>query len=92
MAIHRALFYLANIPALSVSCFIGMKFDEAAFYFAVHCLANKPAFLRRTIVVRADARAAFIGRDDRVREFTFSEPVKVAAEDGLKVQPITTLK
>ena len=69
-----------------------MKFDEPAFYFAVHCLTNKPAFLGRTIVVRAHARAAFVGGDDRVPERTFGEPVKVAAEDGLKVQPVTALE
>ena len=64
---------------------IRAKFDETTFYFAVYCLTNEPAFLGRTIVVRADARAASVGGDDRVLEFTFSEPVKVAAEDGLKV-------
>ena len=92
MAIDRGLLYLSSIPALSVPCFIRAKFDEAAFDFAVHCLTNKPAFPRRTVVVRADARAAFIGGDGRVSERAFSEPVKVAAEDGLKVQPITALE
>ena len=59
------------------------KNDEAAFYFAVHCLTNKPAFLERTIVVLADAGAAFIGGDDRVSERTLGESVKMAAEDAL---------
>jgi hypothetical protein len=70
---------------------VGAKFDEPAFYFAVHCLTNEPAFLGRTIVVRTHTRAAFIGGDDRLLEGTFGEPVKVAAEDGLKVQSITAL-
>jgi len=69
-----------------------MKFDEATFYFAVHCLTNKPAFLGRTIVIIAHARAASIGGDDRVPEGMFGEPVKVAAEDGLEVQTVTALK
>jgi hypothetical protein len=69
-----------------------VKFDEAAFYFTVHCLTNKPAFLGRTIVVRADARAASIGGDDRVPKRALGEPVKVTAEDGLKVQAITAFK
>jgi len=77
---------------LSASCFIRTKFDEVAFYFAVHCLTDKPAFLGRTVVVRAHARAASIGGDDRVPERTFGEPVKVAAENGLKVQPVTPVK
>ena len=72
--------------------FIRAKFDEAAFYFAVYCLTNKPAFLGRTVVVLAHARAASVGGDERVPERAFGEPVKVAAEDGLKVQPITPLK
>jgi hypothetical protein len=72
--------------------FVRTKFDEAAFYFAVDCLTNKPAFLRRTIVVRADARAASVGGDGRVPEWTFGEPVKVAAEDCLEVQPVAALK
>jgi hypothetical protein len=72
--------------------FIRVKFDEAAFYFAVHCLTNKPAFLGGTIVVRADARAASVGSDDRMSKRTFSKPVKVAAKDRLKIQPITALK
>jgi hypothetical protein len=72
--------------------FIRAKFDEAAFYFAVRCLTNKPAFLGCTIVVRADARAASIGGDDRVPERTFRKPVKVTAEDGLQVQAVTALK
>jgi hypothetical protein len=41
-----------------------VKFDEAAFYFTVHGLANEPAFLGCAVVVEADARAAFIGGDD----------------------------
>jgi hypothetical protein len=69
-----------------------VKFDEAAFYFAVDCLTNKPAFLGRAIVVLADTRAASIGGDGRLLEATFGEPVKVAAEDGLKIQAITALK
>ena len=65
--------------------FIRTKFDEASFYFAVHCLTDKPAFLGRTIVVRPNARAASISGDDRVPERMFGEPVKVAAENGLEV-------
>jgi hypothetical protein len=72
--------------------FVRAKFDEAAFYFAVHSLTNKPTFLRCTIVVPADARAAPVCGDGRVPESSFGEPVKVAAEDGLKVQSITALK
>jgi ABC-type siderophore export system fused ATPase/permease subunit len=68
------------------------KFDEASFDFTVHCLTNEPAFLGRTIVVITHTRAAFIGGDDRLLERTFGEPVKVAAKDGLEVQPITALK
>jgi hypothetical protein len=68
------------------------KFDEAAFYFAVHGLTNEPAFLGCTIVVRAHARAASVGSDERVSKGTFSETVKVAAEDGLNVQPVATFK
>ena len=68
------------------------KFDESSFYFTLRCLTDKPAFLGGTIVIRADARAAFIGGDERVPERTFGEPVKVAAKDGLEVQPITALK
>ena len=86
------LFYLSSIPALSASCFVGAKFDKAAFYFAVYCLTNKPAFLGRTVVILAHARAAFVGGNDRVPERTFGEPVKVAAKDGLEVHPITALK
>ena len=86
------LFYLSSIPALSASCFVGAKFDETAFYFAVYCLTNKPAFLWRTIVVPADARAAFVGGDDRVPERAFGEPMKVAAKGGLEVQSITVLE
>jgi hypothetical protein len=71
---------------------IRAKFDETAFYFAVYCLTNEPAFLGRTIVVRADARAASVSGNDRLLEVTFSKPVKVAAEDSLKVQPITALE
>jgi hypothetical protein len=92
MAIDRGLLYLFSMLALSVPCFIRAKFDEAAFYFAVHCLTNKPAFLGRTVVVRAYARAAFVCGDGRVPERAFSKPVKVATEDGLKVQPITALE
>lgn len=69
-----------------------VKFDEAAFYFAVHCLTNKPALLWRTVVVIAHARAASVGGDGRLLEWTFGESVKVAAEDSLKVEPITALK
>jgi len=69
--------------------FIRAKFDEAAFYLAVHYLTNKPAFLGRTIVVRTHTRAASVGGDDRAPERTLSESVKVAAKDGLEVQPIT---
>ena len=68
------------------------KFDESPFYFTLRCLTDKPAFLRCTIVIGAHARAASIGRNDRLLERTFGEPVKVAAEDGLQVQPITALK
>ena len=50
-----------------------MKFDEAAFYFTVHGLANEPAFLGCAIVVKPDARAAFVGGDDRVPERTCGE-------------------
>ncbi len=71
---------------------VGAKFDEPAFYFTVYRLTNEPAFLGRTIVVRTHTRAAFIGGDDRLLEGTFGEPVKVAAEDGLKVQSVTALK
>ena len=71
---------------------VGAKFDEPAFYFTVRCLTNEPAFLGRTIVVRADTRAAFVGGDDRVPERTFGEPVKVPAKDGLEIQSITALK
>src|SRR5580765_4518972 len=92
METHRALFYLSGIPALSASCFVAAKFDEPAFNFTVHCRTDKPAFLGRTIVVRTHTRAAFIGGDDRLLEGTLGEPVKVAAEDGLKVQSITALK
>ena len=72
--------------------FIWAKFDEVAFYFAVHCLTNEPAFLGRTIVVLAHPGAAFIGGDYRVPESTFGKPVKVAAEDRLEVQPIAALE
>src|SRR4029450_2584258 len=72
--------------------FVRVEFDEAAFYFAVYCLTNKPAFLGRTIVVLADACAASVGGDDRVPERTFGEPVKMAAEDGLEGQSIAALK
>ena len=68
------------------------KFDESAFYFTLRCLTNEPAFLGRTIVVRTHTRAAFIGGDDRVPERTFGEPVKVAAKNGLEIQPITAFK
>ena len=86
------LFYLSSIPALSASCFIGVKFDETAFYFAVHHLTNEPAFLGRTVVILAHARAAFVGGNDRAPERAFGEPVKVAAKGGLEVQSITALK
>ena len=69
-----------------------MKFDEAAFYFTVHGLADEPAFLGRAIVVKPDSRAAFVGGDDRVPERTCGEPVKVSAENGLEIQPVTALK
>ena len=69
-----------------------MKFDETALYFAVRCLTNKPAFLGRTVVILAHARAASVSGDDRVPERTFGEPMKVAAEDGLNVQPVTALE
>jgi len=72
--------------------FIPAKFDETAFYFAVRCLTHKPAFLGRTIVVRADARAASVSGNDRLLEATFSKSVKVAAEDGLEVQTVTALE
>jgi len=68
------------------------KFDEVTFNFAVHGVANEPAFLGRTVVVPAHARAAFISSDDRFLEGVFGEPVKVAAEDRLKVQPVAALK
>ena len=68
------------------------KFDEVTFSFAVHGLANEPAFLGRTVVVWANAGAAFISSDDRFLEGAFGEPVKVAAEDRLKVQPVAALK
>ena len=63
MAIHRAALSVEN-TSVKRFLFGRVKFDEAAFYFAVHCLTNKPAFLGRTIVVRADARAASISGDD----------------------------
>jgi hypothetical protein len=68
------------------------KIDEAAFNFAVHGLTKKPAFLARAIVVRSHARAALVGRDDRVPGPTFGEPVKMAAKDGLEVQSIAALQ
>jgi hypothetical protein len=73
-------------------CLRRAKFDEAAFYFAVHGLTKKPAFLDRTIVVRAHARAALVGSDDRVPGPTFGKPVKMAAEDRPEVQPIAALQ
>jgi hypothetical protein len=85
---------LLSVQHTSVKRFLvsRAKFDEPAFYFAVHCLTNKPAFLGRTIVVLAHARAASISGDDRLLEGTFSEAVKVAAKDGLQVQAVTALK
>ena len=86
---------LLSVEHTSVKRFLfgRAKFDEPAFYFAVHCLTNKPAFLGRTIVVIAHARAAFVCGDGRVPERTFSKPVgEVTAEHGLEVQPITSLK
>ncbi len=68
------------------------KFDEPPFYFAVHSLTNEPAFLGRTIVVRAHTRAASVGGDDRVPERAFGESVKMAAEYRLEVQSITALE
>ena len=70
---------------LGASYFVRTKFDEAAFYFAVRGLTDEPAFLRRAIVVRTDARAAFIGGDDRVPERTFGEPVEMTAENSLEI-------
>jgi hypothetical protein len=69
-----------------------VNFDEAAFYFAAHCLTNKPAFLGCIIVILSNARRTSIGGDNRVLERAFGEPVKVAAEGGLKVQAVTSLK
>lgn len=69
-----------------------MKFDEAVFDFAVHRLANKPAFLWCAVVVEADTRAAFIGGDDRIPEGTCRESVEVATENGLEIQPVAALK
>lgn len=69
-----------------------MKLDETAFDFAVHGLANKPAFLGSSIVVEADTGAAFVGGDDRVPEGTCRESVEVAAENGLEIQPVAALK
>jgi hypothetical protein len=81
------------VPAgLSFFRVIWPKFDEATFNFAVHGLANEPAFLGRTVVVWANAGATFVGRDDRIPERALGEPVKVAAEDRLKVQPVAALK
>jgi len=68
------------------------KFDEATFNSAVDGLANEPAFLGRTVVIWANAGATFVGSDDRFLEGAFGEPVKVAAEDRLKVQPVAALK
>ena len=60
------------------------KFDEVTFNFAAHGLANEPAFLGRTVVVWANARAAFISSDDRFLEGAFGEPVKVAGRRPLE--------
>jgi len=77
---------------LSLFRVIWPKFNEATFNSAVDGLANEPAFLGRTVVVLAHARAAFISSDDRFLEGVFGEPVKVAAKDGLEIQSVTALK
>ena len=64
---------------------IWRKFDEATFNFAVHGLANEPAFLGRTVVIWANAGATFVGSDDRIPERALGEPVEMTAESGLEV-------
>ena len=74
------------VPAgLSFFRVIWPKFDEATFNFAVHGLANEPAFLGRTVVVWANAGATFVSSDDRIPERALGEPVEMTAESGLEV-------
>ena len=74
------------VPAgLSFFRVIWPKFDEATFNFAVHGLANEPAFLGRTVVVWANAGATFVGSGDRIPERALGEPVEMTAESGLEV-------
>jgi len=63
-----------------------VKLDEATFYFAPRSPADEPAFLRRAIVVRANAGATFIGGNDGVLELVRGEAVIVTAEGRLKLE------
>jgi hypothetical protein len=84
---HRSFCRPAEYVPAGLSFFrvIWPKFDEATFNFAIHGLANEPAFLGRTVVVWANAGATFVGSDDRIAERALGEPVEMTAENGLEV-------
>jgi len=67
-----------------------VKLDEATFYFAPRSPADEPAFLRRAVVVRANAGAAFVGGSGSLMEWARGIAVKVTAEDSLDIKLIKT--
>ena len=69
-----------------------MELNKAAFHFARRSLADEPAFLRGAVVVRADARATFIGGDAGVLEFARGVAVIMAAEDRLEIELVKAVE